>query len=354
MKTGMEVQEFATELQRQTQSKIDYLASTKKLNMYQQGNDVRFSIDSPDPISLTFKIGKNAHQQLAARLNIDSKYYNRCLTEAPELLARNVNHWFYNKPEARLVRTLDGNVRAYLSNRYQPIDNYDLLNVILPVASSYGATIKSCNVSEDYMHVKMILEELEGEVKVGDVIRAGIYIRNSEVGRGKWQIQPFNERLSCTNGMIRTENVIGGVHLGGRNFLGGNDSMRIFSDQTNRLTDQAMLSQLKDALGHVFSRVQFEKSLDPLREAVGIKLDAGKQTETVEIVSDKFGTTQDENQSILRHLAEGGDFSQWGIANAVTRAASDVEDYDRATELEAVGGKLIEVKADFWRDVINN
>ena len=46
-----------------------------------------------------------------------------------------------------------------------------------------------------------------------------------------------------------------------------------------------------------------------------------------------------------------GDLSVWGLANAVTRTAEDVADYDRATELEATGGRVIELPRADWRAI---
>lgn len=45
------------------------------------------------------------------------------MDEAPELLAQNLNCWFTKEPAQRMLRTLDGTARAYLSNRYRRIDN---------------------------------------------------------------------------------------------------------------------------------------------------------------------------------------------------------------------------------------
>ena len=53
--------------------------------------------------------------------------------EAPEPLATNVNEWFHNKPERRMIRTLDGQARAFLSDRYRRLDNYDLASTVLPI-----------------------------------------------------------------------------------------------------------------------------------------------------------------------------------------------------------------------------
>ena len=41
--------------------------------------------------------------------------------------------------------------------------------------------------------------------------------------------------------------------------------------------------------------------------------------------------------------------SGYGLVNAVTHYSQQVEDYDRATEFEALGGRLIELPAGEWR-----
>jgi hypothetical protein len=59
--------------------------------------------------------------------------------------------------------------------------------------------------------------------------------------------------------------------------------------------------------------------------------------------------TDDEKSSVLGHLILGGDVSAWGLANAVTRTAEDLADYDRAIELEAAGGRVIEKGPSVWK-----
>jgi len=39
----------------------------------------------------------------------------------------------YEKPERRMVRTLDGSTRAFLSDRYRPLDNFDLAHEVFHV-----------------------------------------------------------------------------------------------------------------------------------------------------------------------------------------------------------------------------
>ena len=57
-------------------------------------------------------------------------------------------------------------------------------------------------------------------------------------------------------------------------------------------------------------------------------------------------------RKMLQHLIAGGDLSQYGAAaNAVTRLAHDAESYDRAFELEGLGGQVIDLAANDWQQV---
>lgn len=47
----------------------------------------------------------------------------------------------------------------------------------------------------------------------------------------------------------------------------------------------------------------------------------------VKLASSSFGITEDESNGVLEHLITGGDFSLYGLANAVTRFSQDVESY---------------------------
>src|SRR5262245_27225407 len=69
----------------------------------------------------------------------------------------------------------------------------------------------------------------------------------------------------------------------------------------------------------------------------------------VEVAAGRFDLNEAERTSVLTHLIRGGDLSQWGLANAVTRAAQDSESFDRATELEAAGGRVIELAPSDWK-----
>lgn len=73
--------------------------------------------------------------------------------------------------------------------------------------------------------------------------------------------------------------------------------------------------------------------------------------QVVEVTAKRLALSEGEKSGVLRHLIQGGDLSRWGLANAVTRAAADFDEYDRASELEAFGGRVIEMPQASWREI---
>ena len=64
-----------------------------------------------------------------------------------------------------------------------------------------------------------------------------------------------------------------------------------------------------------------------------------------------YTLNESERAGVLRHLIVHGDLSAYGLVNAVTHYSDDLEDYDLATEFEALGGKLIELSANEWEEL---
>jgi len=54
----------------------------------------------------------------------------------------------------------------------------------------------------------------------------------------------------------------------------------------------------------------------------------------------------------LYSLIQGGDLSKWGLANAVTSIANkETGTYDRAIELQRIGGQIIDLPASDWKTI---
>ena len=340
MKTHLNLTELATEITRRQNAKVDMVADTKQLAAIVDNGKIKLGVDTADGV-VTYGINDIAHDQIASRLEIPAKYYRRMLSESPQLLADNVNHWFQTQPQKRLVRTLDGNARAFLSDRYQRIENEEIASIVLPVLlSQEGVRIASCSITESRMYIKAVFETIRAEVKVGDVVLAGVAISNSEVGQGAVDISPFMERLVCTNGLIIKDARFSARHVGGRITANDNDLAEILSSEALQADDRAILLKARDVLKASFDQVRFAERVKQMTASTEDKM-TGNPVEAVKILGKKAGLTEGEQNNILRHLIEGADLSRYGLLNAVTRSAQDSESYDRATELETLGGNIL-------------
>jgi hypothetical protein len=297
-----------------------------------------------------FRLNKLANEQLARRLEIPIKYYDRMKTEAPDLLERNANHWLQaNETDKLMVRTLDGNARAFLSDRFRPLDNYDLSESILPTLSDLQVTVVSCEVTEGHLYIKAVTEKVTAEVKKGDVVQAGIVISNSEVGLGAVKIEPMVYILSCLNGMISADMSMRKYHVG-RGDSDEGDLRQYFATETRMADDKAFWLKARDVVKGALNEAMFRKLVNRMKETQENKI-TGKPEDVVEEVKDLYNLRETEHSGVLQHLIKGGDLSQFSLMNAVTRASQDVSDYDRATDLERIGGDILELKGRSWEHI---
>lgn len=345
MKTDLSLVALATEIERRKDEKKDYVANTSKMTMMDNSN-----LTFENGVRHDLVVNDVAHKQIAARLEIPGKYYDRMRTEAPALLATNVNHFLHNEPETRLVRTLDGKVRAFLSDRYQRIENEEIANMVLPILlEQKGVKVASASITETRMYIKATFTHIRAEVKVGDEVESGVIISNSEVGLGAVNISPFVNRLVCMNGMVVNDGKFAMRHLGGR-LAEGQSVYEMLTDETLKADDKAILLKVRDVLRGCFDEVRFRKTVARMTEATTQKIE-GNPVEAVKLLAKKQSLTGFEETSILRNLIEGADLSRWGLINAVTATAKeDVLDYDRATELETLGGNLLMLPAPQFKE----
>lgn len=134
MKTGRSLQDWAKEIERRANAKRDFMVDTRSMEMFNGEQGPQVSLELQDS-RLQLGMTENAHRQIGTHLNIPAKYYELMRKENPELLVQNVNSWLEKNPTRRLVRALDGDMRAFLSDRYRCIDNLDIAECVLPIIS---------------------------------------------------------------------------------------------------------------------------------------------------------------------------------------------------------------------------
>lgn len=350
MKAGKTLQELAIELDRQQAVKKDMIVDMGALSMDTSEAGLALQVTGGN-MAAQYGINDIAHRQIGQTLKIPALYYDRMRAEYPELLAQNVNGWFSRTPDTkRMLRTMDGTARALLSDRYRRIDNFEVASAVLPIISGMdGASVESCELTDSRMYLKVVNPRVTAEVKKGDIVQAGIIISNSEVGMGSVNVSPLVYRLVCSNGMIAQDGAVRKYHVGRANE--GGEDFSIYRSETIEADDKAFLMKLEDSVKAAVDQARFAAIVDKMREATEATMEAKVVPQVVELASKEYGITEAEGKGILGHLIAGGDLSLYGLANAVTRQAQDVESYDRSTELEATGYKIITMAPALWRNL---
>ncbi len=343
---------LADELERQAAAKRDLLVRATKIRGETTPSH-QFGLVVEEPKGeVRYPLNDFVCGQLAKKLDIPLSYFKRMREFSPELLDLNVNGWLkINEPDSYMLRTLDGNARAFLSTRYRRLDNFDLAKSIVPVLQQLpGARFESVALTPTKLYLKVVSSKIQCEVAPGDVVQAGVVVSNSEIGCGTLRVEPLLFRLVCSNGLIIQDRSMRKNHSG-RNLVSNDDEVQVYQNDTLEADDKAIFLKVRDLVQTAVSEATFDLISEKMRKTMGIKL-IGNPAKAVEVLSNRYALNETECAGVLRHLFEERDLTGYGLVNAVTGYAQDVDDYDRATEFEELGGKLLDLSAADWRPIV--
>ena len=350
MQTGMTPIEMAEKLEQQAASKIDYMAPASAIKFSVSPTETRNTkivLDRGGRPTVGMPLTNNAEAQLRDFVGMPASYWKRCRSEAPELLSDNVNHWLRDYEETpRMVRTMDHQCRAILSDRYRALDNVELFGAVYPILQEKGVQIHSANISEDYFYLQGFVPSLRKAVKVGDEVELGITVKNSEVGKGRLVVNRWVMRLLCTNGM-KGQEILGKTPRGRQDQIIEAD-YSILRDETRELNDQAFWNTVHDVVDANVSEMALNEEVNKLKEAAEqpIEIEAPK---AVEVITQHCGLSETAGHKILNNLIKGHDVSRWGYVNAVTAVAHDKDlTFDQNIEMQEAGAKVLELPQKTW------
>lgn len=362
VKEGRSLQDLAAELQRQNSPDIkrDFVAPQGKVEVRVVEGQLVLDGLNGDAKPVT----RFAARQFADHLGIPQKYFDRMHAEQPELLANNIRTWLHaNGAEKRMFRTLDGNVRAFLSPKYRALDNFELASAVLPVLAANKVQVLSSELTETRMYIKGILPELSDKVPTGaelgrghdriygegGAVVAAIVISNSEVGNGTLRIEPSVFTTFCTNLMILKAAAMKKYHVG-RAFSAEED-FSLYRDATRQADDAAFFMKVRDVAEKAFDRDAFKAAVAELRRAMTNVIESPDLPTVVEVTTRQLALPERSQSSILTALAKGGDLSQWGLSSAITEVANTTADYEEATILERAGGEVLALAPRDWEAI---
>lgn len=364
-----DIPELVKTLREQAARCKDLVVGNNKLKFMVDDLGLFLSVDGKG----AFQIQKQAHGQIGQKFGaIPMAYYSAMLERAKGLLATNLNHWRGVEMKKHLIRFIDADVRAVLSDRYRPISNLDILTTAVQAitgeGAAKGAQCFGWSVSPTAMDVCLMnpsmqldLNELAKGIQFG---RAGGYdpdapnhgwvrpekgdgghwvfpaafIGNSETGHGGLSVKIGLYEAICDN----TARL--GVNLAQRHLGKTLEEGEVYySEETQRKENALVFVKVGDVMRNAF---------DPellLKNAKRMKGLADEECDIREVVGQIVklpGLTEDLRDDILsayRPLSEGRK-TLLDVQRAVTASAHAVreESPDKAIALEELGGAMIE------------
>ncbi len=322
----MRPQNLIEELERQKPLKWDQKIDSSQLGMVLDGNP-KFQLNGKENL---FAITRPCHNQIAERLEIPVRYYTKMENEAPDLLIENVNTWLKKNSKEAFIRGLGHSVRAFLSDKYRVIDHLDVLYCSLNELQAYEVEVEDCFLSETEMNLKVRSHTLKDFVRhKDDLIIGGLLLVNSETGHRALRVEPRMFRVQCTNGMVIEELMTRQVHLGN-----GDDEF-----------DEMVYLSIRRSIKELFGR--FGEIIQILRETTEIKVKSPQRV--INNLVDHYRLSEEQKERILIAFGTEPEHDKYGIANAVTRAAQNEENWEKSLELERIGGKLITLPREEFR-----
>lgn len=304
-------------------------------------------------ISKRFEIPMKYMRTLRNRVAVDIE--EAPADVAPTLYDENVNYWLRADPARRhLIRGFRtdnpdeaGIARAILSDRYRPIDNYDILMATLQgvKAADVDITIDGADLSDRRMSLRLTCPEVSAYADeilggyrspfTGDTgndnptVFAGLVVKNSETGGGAFTIVPRIVVQVCNNGLQMSRDAIRAVHLGAQL----DEGVIRWSDETQERELSLVASKARDAVTTFLDVDYMKDKIRELQQLAGVEV--SEPITALQKVSKRIGWTDVEESAILSHFIKGGQTTALGVAQAVTSYAQTVTATDRQDELEA-------------------
>lgn len=300
----------------------------------------------PGGVGIVVKVGDTelrpsdfALGQLAERAGMPTAYLRELATAAEpwkrDLAAHALaRHTANGAAERVLVRSVGGQLRGWLSDRFRRLDSRPLVDALAAEAQALGAIPIDGTATETRVALKVLLPEVLEPIPGEFLVRGGEW-SNSDYGNGVHGFRRFDLRVTCLNGATR-ENVLRQIHLGGR--LG--DDIQ-YSNRTLMLDTKASVSALRDVVRGVLGPASKDAFVESIKAAHAKKMGSAAlkvATKNLDKKTQKAVVDAFESEDVI-NLPAGE--TVWRASNAISWIARHTEDAEKRLDLERAAGALV-------------
>ncbi len=239
-----------------------------------------------------------------------------------------------------LLRTVEGQVRGFLSDRYRRLDSMQIFIAFLQAARETGSVLVDAHSGETKGFLEVInpnIVEFDTPLNGRNYMAFGARIRNSDFGDGALEVYFFGLLVQCMNGLVG-QSMLREFHLGGRI----PDDIRV-SEETYRKDTEAKASLVGDVMRQIYLPETTSGLIERIQGASAKQVDLVKEVERLP----KLGLTVTEANAVGKVLMENdpanglqGSPTLWKLVNGLTAVARDAEP-ERKRELELIASDML-------------
>lgn len=374
------LQVVVEELQRQVDSALDFVIDTRELRIRPDENgQPRLHHGSTAAEEFFpaegYPMLDQAFVQLGGKLPVEGgapiAFFRKAWAANPQRFSYYLNSIMHDGPARRLVRVLDGWVRAFLSDQYRVIDNLAVARKALEVLMKSGGKVLEASLSDSHMRIKMVSAEVWDSVdrtrvekpdgwyagglgnqeylsrvaarSWGDMPMHGgpdtvwpiMTLSNSETGHGGFNLSGGILQAICFN-LATVEQRMRQVHLGSRLEMG------FYKRDTIEAEAEAIYCKIRDHIEAFFTPESFRKIVDSVRKSSEQKIESPSQAINFLIKESPGTLVEADFDTLLAYfVGQPGEQTAYNLGQAVARFAQDVEEPGRADEIETLAGAVL-------------
>ena len=308
---------------------------------------LRFSFD--ERLRVTYGDGSNAEQetvhpwalgQMTQAVGLRRDFILDLLTGtgtwAHDLAVHNLHEFFAHQPTRHLCRSVKGELRGFLSPRYQRRHPGQLLEAFLASCRRHGLLAYEAWCSDTRHGARAMLDRIIEPVP-NEPMAIGVYYGESPYGNGATELSISIQRMWCTNQAIIEQN-LRQAHLGG---LLPEDVT--WSEETYQADTRLIATKLNDLLTSSVSNSALDRLVARVRAAHTKNLSPEQfQTFLAKNLNktEAAAVTEIHRTGGVERLPPGD--TVWRASNAISFFAQGPELSDeRRIELQKLAGSLL-------------
>lgn len=347
-----------------------YFSSWHEAEVYADQHGGKISADKGNA---EVKLSDKALTQLCEKAGFPVKYLRTLEDKGmQELAGHNITELMKRDKGRVLLRAFQGKdgmrVRAVLSNSYRCLDNFDLFIAATDIFKEVGTDLWKARTWGDGggFEIFAVSPNIKGQVRTdrpfhkinhhietlggGDPQNAAVKITNSETGQGGLNVHFAVMRQVCNNTSTFGK-AIGVVHLG----RASQEDGLVMSRERQESENKTIWLKIRDAVRTAFDPVAFQRYIDRLNELTQVEI-GDRPIEKVKAALEPMRVSVERTDEIIAELLKSRDLSQYGLVQAATVQAHFLDKnkrHEQASEVEAIGSQIADMKPNFFRELIN-